>query len=449
MATMTRISLRTVVSTMPVQLGRLYPLSVLDRLMENHHIRIVHYYKSLRGTTTTEVASRMRETIMETLMCFPIMTGRLVRSEEDRKWMIKCNDCGVRIVESSAQGSVESWLQSVDQEKELQLAFWEDMHSEPYYCATFYVQITAFEEGGLALGLSCSHLLADPISSSLFLKSWADVSLTGKVLGPPFFYPLPQRRPINTSPAHKSSTHLINRYRSIKQSLNPSPNLIPIQKFKTITLSFTEQMVQACIDLAKVHDDTPAGPSPSPFQALVGLLWACISKAKGMTDGLMDVSICVDTRKVLGLDKGFFGNCMVYSKLHGENIDVTNISQAAKATGDAMSTMDNNSVIDLIEWLEENDDQMSPPASMDGHDLVFVNLESVDAYSVVFGQCEEPLRVSCYVTPVNAKGKVVVLPSPGAEGPLSRVAMVTLPEDEAARLCEDPLISKFSRTLNV
>ncbi|GAB4839448.1 hypothetical protein Ancab_028970 [Ancistrocladus abbreviatus] len=433
---------RTVVSTKPIQLGRLYSLSVLDHLMEKHHLRVIHYFKLPVNMTTGNLTRKLRESFSEMLLCYPIVNGRLVR-DDGGKWMIKCNDAGVRIVEAKARGSVESWLQNVDREKELQLVHWEDMLPKPYFWATFYLQLTEFEEGGLAVGLSCSHLLADPICLSMLIRAWADIALTGRLMSPPFFHPLPQRTPTNNSPNHKPNTHLIKAYKSITENSNPEVG----QKLATVTLSFTDRMVQACMKMAQVNDTQANGLDPSPFHALAGLFWASISRLKGERNRLIDMSICVDMRKVMGLDKGFFGNCMVCNKVVGNGLDVDNISQAAMAVGEAMKKLDYEGIMDLIEWLESSND-CSPPLLMDGDDLICINLESLDSYSAIFDKCLETLRVSYYNEPVSKQGKVLVLPSlPNSGGPLSRVVMVTLLQDEAVKLCEDVLISHFSPTI--
>ncbi|GMH12440.1 hypothetical protein Nepgr_014281 [Nepenthes gracilis] len=429
------ISKSTAVSSKTVQLGKLYSLSVLDRLMENHHIRMVYYFRSSAGMVAGDLIRKLKESITEMLVCYPVVTGRLVRNDEG-KWMVKSNDAGVRISEARAKGSVESWLQKVDREKELLLVYWESMLHKPYFWSTFYVQLTIFEEGGLAVGLSCSHLLSDPISASTFIRAWAEIALNGNILLPPFFHPLPPRRlPINRA-QEKPNTHFINGYKSIIEGLNP----VQAHNVKTLTLLFTDQIAQSCMGLAQPN--TNMGPSPSPFQALAGLFWVCISRVRGERNGLMGLSICEDARKLIGLDKGFFGNCMVYNKVDGAGVEPNSISQAATAVGEAMVRMNYEGIMGLIEWLESSNGQ-SPPPSMDGDDLICINLEDSDLYSAPFDECLEPLHVSCYVEPVVGRGKVLVLPSPLGEGPMGRVVMVTLPEDEVVKLCEDDLIKRI------
>nr|CAB3487835.1 unnamed protein product [Digitaria exilis] len=52
-------------------------------------------------------------------------------------------------------------------------AVWTDVDvQEPDMCATFFMQLTRFPDGGYGIGASCSLLLADPLSLIGFLKGW-------------------------------------------------------------------------------------------------------------------------------------------------------------------------------------------------------------------------------------------------------------------------------------
>ncbi|PQP92781.1 protein ECERIFERUM 26-like [Prunus yedoensis var. nudiflora] len=436
----TIICKRTVVSTKPVQAGKSYPLSVLDRHMEHNHVRMVLYYPSMGAPTEPgEITGRLRESLAVTLTHFPIVTGRLQKNDEDQ-WMIKCNDAGVRMLEAKAKGSLEEWLRNVDRDKELMLVYWEEMYHKPYFWSTFYVQITEFEDGGLAIGLSCTHLLADPTCATMFIKAWADTTFPGKMMSPSFFYPLPLRSPGNTRPNHKPYNSLINHY---KASINKSIDLVD-KKHTTVSFGFSDDMVRVCMEMAQPNGANDKS-SPSPFEALAGLFWVCISKVKGVKNGLIDMSIFMDVRKVLGLDKGFFGNSMVYNKVHLESSQENSLSQAATSIGEVVAKMDNEGIMDLIEWLQCNDDQT--PSLMNSCDLICASLEAVDPFSAIFEDGIAPIHVSCHIEPVLGLGKVLILPAKPSEGQLSRVVMVTLPRDEVIKLCEDGLILQLSPTL--
>ncbi|CAM8967431.1 unnamed protein product [Rhodiola kirilowii] len=443
MVQVTRICKRTLVSTKPVQRGKVYDFSVLDRTMEHNHLKAVYYYRTRPGKYSTgELTSRLRESLSAMLTWYPMVTGRLVR-DENGHWMIKCNDAGVRTVEATATGSVEECLRDLDRGKEMEnFIHWEDMFYKTYYWSTFYVQITEFEEGGVAIGLSCTHLLADPTTTAMFIKAWADTALTGKMACPPFFHRLPPRRPGNKKIGHKPCTHLINHYKSSK---NLSPLTTSGEEIATVSLQFTNEMVHAVMETAR-GSEVEVGVGLSPFDALSGLFWACISRVRGLKDELMDMSICVDVRKVLGLDKGYFGNCYVYNKVvHSEK--GVGFELATKAISQAVSNMDNEGVMDLVEWLEHNDNKYHP--SLDGSNLICVNLEGLeDSKRAVFDDGCGPVRVSYYLEPFFGEGHVLVMPSTGWDyGPMSRIVMVTLPKDMVVRLCEDDQLMRFRPTI--
>ncbi|PON57940.1 Transferase [Parasponia andersonii] len=444
MAEVTYLCKRTIVSTKPVPPGKYFPPSVLDRLMEKNHIRMVFYYPKM--IMTGHVNHVLRESLSELLTSYPAVTGRLLRNEEDGQWIIKCNDAGVRMVEARAQGSLEDWLKCVDRDKELELVCWEEMYHKPYFWSTFYVQLTEFEDGGFAIGLSCLHLLADLTSATVFINSWAQTAFYGKMLAS-YFHPLPPRKPSNKKAHHDipySYTPLINHYKSTTERSKSIP--VVDTKYTTVSLAFADRMVRACLDEAQIIDKTKKmGLGPSPFEALAGLFWVCISKAKGMTNGLLNMSVCLDMRNVLNLDKRFFGNCMVYNQVHSGNLQGNDLSEAAKAIGEVVAKMDNEGVMDLIEWLQENDHRDLP--LMNGCDLVCASLGAVDPYLAVFGDGIRPIHASYYVEPVLGLGQVLILPGPPGEGPLSRVVMVTLPEDEIVKLCEDGLLLRFLPTI--
>lgn len=121
------------------------------------------------------------------------------------------------------------------------------------------------------------------------------------------------------------------------------------------------------------------------------------------------MSTCLDMRKVLGLDKGFFGNCMIYNKVdfaspldHNELI----VLEAGLAIKNVAKKMDNEGIIDLVEWLECNSHQSRKMMSC--HDSIYVNLENVEAYKLIFDDEQKKLiRASYYVEPAVGEGQLL------------------------------------------
>ncbi|WOG89440.1 hypothetical protein DCAR_0208678 [Daucus carota subsp. sativus] len=425
---MTRISSirkRTVVSSRPVPSGKTCQLSVLDPIMEKNNVRVVLYYKNLVKIDGGGIMRKLTDSLAELLFNFPMITGRLGKMPEGH-WIIKCNDAGVRFVEGEAEGNVEEWLRNVNREKELQLVHWEEMFHKPYFWSPLYIQNTEFKEGGLAIGLmSCSHLFADPICATMFLKAWTETTLGQTMTSPPFFHPLPPRRHANTNQTHRHHHELISRYKKlISSSPAPEPQCVT-----TVTLQFSHQMATACVAMHQ-------GLTLTPFEALVALFWVAISQVKGSKSGLINMSICSDTRKALGLDKGFFGNCMIHNKVNFPSPLDHNESKVLKAgttIKNAAKKMDHEGIMDLVEWLEHNNHESA---------LLTYNLKFDDDLG-------RPIRAWYYIEPVVGEGQLIILPSPeSGEDDLSRrVVMVTLPVYEAVKLCEEAVLMKFCPTI--
>ncbi|ESQ53919.1 hypothetical protein EUTSA_v10025128mg [Eutrema salsugineum] len=438
---------RTVVSTKQVEPGQLYRLSVLDHVMEPNHIRLVYYYRCSKTREPGEITKKLRESLAYTLNCYPIITGRLVKeidgtdekNELNRQWKVKSNDSGMRMVEARATGTVEEWLRNVNREEELKLVHWEDIyHDLPYYWSTFYVQVTEFESGGLAIGLSCSHLLADSVCAMMFIRAWADLTLTRNMMAPPLFHSLPPRRFAN----HRliaNNNQLLSHY--IKScALTATPSNVAKDRMVTVTLLFPDPLVRARNN----------EPGVSAFEILAGVFWVCVSLAKGKRNEFMDMSLCVDVRKLLRLDQSYFGNCMVYHKVHYSKPVKTkdrllSLSHAVQEIHKTTKRLDYDTVMDLIEWLSSNN---SNPIS-NGSDLVCANLENMaSSRPMMFEEDLILSHVSCYVEgPVAGGGQFIVLPSPSCEGPMSRVVMVSLPSREMVKVLDDDLLLSFAPVL--
>ncbi|PIA65389.1 hypothetical protein AQUCO_00100695v1 [Aquilegia coerulea] len=445
MADITTVSMRTIVSTKPVQFGKFYSLSVLGHIMEPSNVRLIFYYPTQGEIELGTATKRLLESLSEMLNSYPTITGRLQKTSEGH-WRIKCNDAGVRMIEARARGSMEDWLQKADREEELKLVYWEDMFHKPYFWSTFYIKMTEFEGGGIAIGLSCSHLLADVACATMLIKTWAETTLFGKMHNPPHFGPFPHLRRGHSGINPKLDNDLINCYKLYLEGTGQS-TVSTAEKYETVTFAFSDEMVRKCMAESQADGSIPNG---SPFAALASLFWLSVGKVKGKRE-LINMSICLDRRNVLGLDKSFFGNCMIFSKVLGEDIKEVELRQAAKAITNAIQKMGKEEIMDLVEWLETERDGKNlsdyQPPPINGPDLICANWENFDPYSAIFESGVKPIRVSYYFEHVFGEGQVLILPSPEGDTSLSRIAMVTLPEHEVMKLCEEDLILQFSPTI--
>ncbi|CAA6660813.1 unnamed protein product [Spirodela intermedia] len=383
---------RTAVSSLSMWPGELRRLSVLDCTMEPYSLRAVYYYP--RCPPTAGTISKLKESLAELLNTYRPVAGRLHRTAEGR-WAIKCNEAGVRMVEATAKGSVEEWLQK-------------DMYRRSDFWSTFYIQLTQFERGGLAIGISCAHMQADAACLSALVTAWADMNLLGKMLSPPCFHPLPPPR-VGGSPTrqHSPSRPLVDHYASSMES-----EIHETGRFATATFAFSDETVKSILAEAQVAGDSTT--SPRVFAALAALFWAAVSRAKGKDRGLVDMAVCMDAREALNLSKSFFGNAMVFAGVRGGEIGGGRLEAAAKAIADATKAIDYEGVTDLMEngWA---------CAELCSRRLLCANWEGLDPHLATFEQGVGPIHVSYYLEPKT----------------LGRVVAVTLPEAQLGRLRVD------------
>lgn len=290
----------------------------------------------------------------------------------------------------------------------------------------FNYQVTEFEGGGFAVGLSCSHLLADPICATMFLKAWADTTLVQNITGPSIFHPRP--RPNNS---------LINYYKSSMEK--PPPTLTTHAEHKTIALAFSNNAVRACIGMAQ--DGGPLNDGPSPFAALAGLFWACISKVRrngNDEDGFVKMSICLNGRRGLKVGNDVFGNYMVCNAVEVDDWVERSVSTVVRAVVEVVTSMeDKENILELIN--SQHDDQWSTLNS----NLICMNLEELE--ETTFKSDNKLIRTSYYVEPVGKGGQILILPplQLSQKAQLSRVVVVTLQNDEVVKLLVNDLILSF------
>lgn len=122
------------------------------------------------------VVSSLQESLGRTLVPFFPLAGRFSYDEEGRL-QIDCSDCGVDFVEAAADLPFSDLQGDGFQYKSL---FWKLarrtslLRSDYLHQPILSIQVTKFLDGGLTLGISLSHAVADAQSFYDFVKCWAE-----------------------------------------------------------------------------------------------------------------------------------------------------------------------------------------------------------------------------------------------------------------------------------
>ncbi|KAH7571917.1 hypothetical protein JRO89_XS04G0166700 [Xanthoceras sorbifolium] len=428
-------SVLTVVSSRPVGSMKNHPLTGPDHAMGRHTLHMVFYYENTSfGSFDTDP---VRESLSEVLCQYPAVTGRLTR-EDAGNWEVKCNDAGVRILRARVGVTIDEWLRCTDGSKERDLTVWEDMPENPSTWSPFRIQINDFEGGGLAIGLSCTHMHADPTSLILLLKSWTEVHRHQPIAYPPFFLPVAP---------HGARPVPVNHTKSTIYLADKSQAQAPSVKMASATFKFSDSIIKQCLSEIR-HDKCP---SATPFDFLAALFWTRVeSLKKPKHDCKYTLSICVDFRRLLHepLPYGYFGNALHFSLLSvdGEEMECGGLGHAAELVNRQVSSLKEEEFWSAIHSLESQKDEggkYAPPCTMYGPELTCVSMEHMIVrhqsliYSTIFDSVK-PIHVSCHMGNVEGEGLILVMPS--AEEGLARMVMVTLPEEEIVNLCKDQAI---------
>lgn len=310
------------------------------------------------------------------------------------------------------------------------------------------MQISEFECGGVAIGLSCAHMYADATCATLLVKAWGDAHRRACIANPPFFHPpgLRARGPnLNLSTASASFLH------SKSSALPPTP----APSMSSATFRFSDAAVRSC--LAELQ---PACPDATPFDALASLFWwrSQLDAATAGSGG-SSLTVCVDFRKMMHapLPHGYFGNSLHFSRAAADLCG--GWGAAAAALRAHMAGLAEEELWSAVEWLESRRDPatgaFAPAFQMYGPELTCASLDHLFSYGAAFGKDAaveggggRPAHVAYHVGGVEGQGLILILPGPPEEGgTMGRTVMVTLPHDQTDRMRRDEVILKLGATL--
>ncbi|XP_030524779.1 uncharacterized protein LOC115736986 [Rhodamnia argentea] len=212
---------------------------------------VVLYYRTMvEGDTGWAFSGWVKDSLGRAFTERPLLCGRLRRGEGGcgGELEIVSNDSGARLIEARIGVTLDEFLGSERRaDGEAELVHWKDIDmQDPQFCPLFYIQVTNFQCGGYSIGISCSLLLADPISIISFISRWAtihnDLNLIPGDSAPkkPIFYLSNIKRPdspltfLTPSPCPKTVQTLVFKVNAV--GAKPGGELS-----KAVTLLCTEE----------------------------------------------------------------------------------------------------------------------------------------------------------------------------------------------------------------
>ncbi|XP_071719271.1 pelargonidin 3-O-(6-caffeoylglucoside) 5-O-(6-O-malonylglucoside) 4'''-malonyltransferase-like [Rutidosis leptorrhynchoides] len=155
----------------PVTL-RHYKIGFMDELAPAMNVRVVLFF-SVNHNHNSKFISKLEKSLEKILPRYSVLAGRYVAATHT----VDCNDLGVDFTQAKVNMKLEDMLGS-----EANLRLVNDLmpleigEVDQVTDSLLAVQVTAFECGGIALGVSISHRIADASTLCTFLNEWANIS---------------------------------------------------------------------------------------------------------------------------------------------------------------------------------------------------------------------------------------------------------------------------------
>lgn len=156
-------------SPTPANLRR-YVLSFPDQMCPRTHNPFIYYYE-FNENQADEISNKLKISLSQALTLYYPLAGRLTSDNS----FVDCDDNGALFVEAR----VDSRLSDVVENDQIPLsAFNKLLPSELDETAEYPlgVQLNFFDCGGVAVGVSISHTLADALSCLVFIRSWMAIA---------------------------------------------------------------------------------------------------------------------------------------------------------------------------------------------------------------------------------------------------------------------------------
>ncbi|KAH0767065.1 hypothetical protein KY285_002936 [Solanum tuberosum] len=166
-------------SPTPDNLRRL-KLSLFDQLAHRAYVTMLLNYLPSSSDHETISYDKLEKSLAETLTKFYPFAGRFGK---DDPFSIDCNDEGVEYVQTKVNADdLPEFLRRQANDIELSLLdlilpVMVHMPSSPL----LGVQVNVFNNGGIAIGIKISHIIADAFTIATFVNEWAHTCLTGTI----------------------------------------------------------------------------------------------------------------------------------------------------------------------------------------------------------------------------------------------------------------------------
>ncbi|KAJ9141221.1 hypothetical protein P3X46_031784 [Hevea brasiliensis] len=324
---------------------RYIKLSLLDQLNFAMSTPILLFYPAKSDKNSNiihaikEKSQNLKSSLSKTLTLFYPLAGKI----KDYSF-IDCNDYGVEFVEAQVNCPMSNIFQHPDSSL-LEKLIPVDLNSKETFTGAV-IQANFFACGGLAIGVSLSHKIADAASLGAFLMAWTASSLS-------------METPTTVLPHFVSDTIIPSPVDSLALPPPPPPP-------STLEMTTRRYVFDASkVSMLKAQAASASLQQPTRVEALTAFLWKCLmTVSRSKSPGFVKKSVlvqAVNMRKRLlpPLPENYIGNLsgkfLVESK--DTNIElqdlVVHLRKGLEQVGKGIEAMDIEAILEFAKRFRE------------------------------------------------------------------------------------------------
>jgi shikimate O-hydroxycinnamoyltransferase len=148
-------------------------VSCFDQLAPSIYLPCIFYYPA-DGENNEKRSKEMEKSLAETLSLFYPLGGRYIKDE----FSVECNDMGAEFLEAKVGGFLSQLLEREERESEMASHLVAPLF-QAENSPLVIVQFNMFACGGLAIGISIAHRIADAFTIGTFINAWATACRIG------------------------------------------------------------------------------------------------------------------------------------------------------------------------------------------------------------------------------------------------------------------------------
>ncbi|KAK3219166.1 hypothetical protein Dsin_013136 [Dipteronia sinensis] len=334
-------------------------LSEWDQIGSITHVPTLYFYQPSQKLLIDTVITTLKDSLSRALVHFYPLAGRLRWIGHGRLELV-CNAAGVQFIEAVSQSKLYSFGE-FSQSPEYDFLIPTVDYTIPIQeLPLLIVQVTKFQCGGISLGFTISHVVADGQSALHFLSEWARLARGEALAVSPFIDRKLLRAGDPPVLAHPILDH--TEFNSHPPHLIGQTNNIEERKKKTTVamLKLTKSQVDKLKNMA-TNKSLNTGRPYSRYETIAGHIWQCACKARDHNaEQPTALGVCVDSRSRLQppLPPGYFGNTtldVIAVSSSGELISKP-LGYAASKIRKAIMTVNDEYLRSGIEFLKSQAD---------------------------------------------------------------------------------------------